>query len=105
MAANDGVKLDAGKPMWDLLPWHATARVVDVLTFGAKKYAPNNWRHVPNARARYLAASLRHLTAYARGEDLDSDSGLPHLAHVACCVMFLLELEVDVVEPARETGT
>jgi len=34
---------------------------------------------------------LRHLTAWWAGEDLDPESGLHHLAHAACCLMFLLE--------------
>jgi len=90
-----GKKLDTGKPRWDLLPWKATGAIVDVLTFGAKKYAPNNWRKVPEARERYLAAALRHLVAWGDGEDTDPESGLHHLAHAGCCVLFLLELDVS----------
>jgi hypothetical protein len=88
-----GAKADSGKPRYDLLPWAALARVVDVLTFGAKKYGDDNWRTVPNARARYLAAAFRHFVAYAKGETLDPESGLPHLAHAMCCLLFILDLE------------
>ena len=45
-----GRKADAGKPRWSLLPWNALGAVVSVLEFGARKYAPGNWRHVPDAR-------------------------------------------------------
>lgn len=84
-----GAKLDNGKPRWSLLPFEALAMVVDVLEFGAKKYAPDNWRKVDNAEKRYTDALLRHVAAWLTGEQKDPDSGLHHLAHVACNALFL----------------
>jgi hypothetical protein len=101
--ASDGTKHDAEKPRWDLLPFAAVSAVVDVLTFGAKKYAPDNWRTVPEARRRYTAAALRHTVAWWRGERVDAESGLPHLAHAACCLLFLAEL--DEPETSNKKGT
>ncbi len=86
-------KHDAEKPRWDLLPLEGVADVVDVLTFGARKYAPDNWRTVPEWRRRYYAAAMRHLVAWQRGERTDTESGLPHLAHAMCCLLFLAALE------------
>jgi hypothetical protein len=86
-----GVKYDNGKHRYDLLPFHALDEVVAVLTYGAEKYPPENWRMVGDFHSRYLAASLRHITAYARGEFDDRESGLAHLAHAICCLLFLLE--------------
>jgi hypothetical protein len=88
----DGRKFDSDKPRYDLFPVEAMAKIVDVLSYGARKYSPGNWRKVPDARARYYAAALRHLTAWWGGEELDGESGLEHLAHAACCVVFLLAL-------------
>lgn len=88
-----GRKADAGKPRWDLLPHLAAAAVVRVLTFGAERYAPDGWLSVPNARTRYYAAALRHLTAWWLGEKRDPETGESHLAHAACCVLFLLDVE------------
>jgi hypothetical protein len=88
-ASRKGAKFDGGKAPWHLLPWGAVTSVVEVLGYGAKKYAPNNWQHVPEARDRYFSAAVRHLLAWRGGEDLDPESGLPHLAHAACCVLFL----------------
>lgn len=94
----EGTKHDDGKARWDLLPFGAMSRAVDVLTFGARKYAPNNWQKVPDARERYYAAALRYPTAWWGGEGLDRDSNLPHLAHAACCVLFLLAFDVGEVQ-------
>lgn len=89
----DGVKFDKDKPKWSLLPFKALAEVVDVLTYGARKYAPDNWKKVPNARTRYVDAALRHFTAYINGEKNDSETGLNHLAHTICCLLFLLAFD------------
>jgi hypothetical protein len=87
-----GVKFDDGKPDWSLLPLDAIEEVVKVMSFGAKKYTRDGWRSVPNAEDRYLAAMFRHIRAHRSGEELDDESGLPHLAHAATCLVFLLEL-------------
>ena len=85
-----GVKHDQGKPMMGLLPFDSLELVSQVLTYGAKKYAPDNWKKVPDAVSRYEDAMLRHISAYKKGEMLDPESGLPHLAHACCCLMFLI---------------
>lgn len=86
-----GKKYDDNKPKWNLMPFHAADEVVKVLTYGAKKYGPDNWRKVEDLDSRYLAAALRHISAYAKGEEYDSESDLSHLSHAICSLMFLLE--------------
>lgn len=88
-----GKKDDQGKLRYDLLPVEAEREIIQVLTFGAAKYGDENWRRVSNARKRYAAAARRHMADWMRGERLDPESGLPHLAHCACCVIFLQELD------------
>lgn len=88
-----GVKADVSKPRWDILPWEAVQAVVEVLTYGAKKYAPDNWRKVEGGRWRYYGAAMRHLVAWWRGERNDPETGMHHLAHAGCCVLFLLALD------------
>lgn len=93
--ANVGVKHDTGKDRWDLLPFGPTSQVVKVLTWAVemKGYPVDNWRLVKDWRRRYFAAGCRHLTKWILGEKLDPESGLHHLAHAACCILFLLELD------------
>lgn len=83
-----GTKDDAGKPRMDLLPFDAVEGVARVLGYGAAKYAPRNWEK-GMVWGRLIAAALRHLFAFALGEDRDPESGLPHLDHAACCILFL----------------
>lgn len=89
---NVGRKDDQGKLSWDLLPFSATEQVLKVLMHGAKRYGEFDWKLVDDGERRYWNAAMRHLIAYQQGETLDPDSGLPHLAHAACSVLFALEL-------------
>lgn len=85
-----GVKFDKDKPKWNLLPWDELEDVVKVLTFGAKKYAPDNWKFVDDANNRYMDAAMRHLVAHQQGERQDAESGESHIAHALCCLLFML---------------
>lgn len=84
-----GLKFDSDKPPMDLLDGYALTEISHVLAFGAKKYAAHNWRKGIQL-SRLLGAALRHLHAVNGGEDTDPETGLPHLAHAGCCIMFAL---------------
>jgi hypothetical protein len=92
-------KHDLGKLRWDCLPWPAVEQVVAVLTFGAEKYQAWSWPTVPDARRRYFAATIRHAVAWLRGEKIDPESGLPHLAHLVCNALFLLSFDLGEAKP------
>lgn len=79
----DGLKFDGGKLRWDLLPLDVVEKLVEIYEFGANKYGENNWRNLQNGYKRCRAALFRHLTAYDKGEHVDSESGKSHLAHAA----------------------
>lgn len=93
--AEAGRKDDRGKNELDLLPARAIEAMGRVLTFGARKYAPDNWRKVPNGRKRYTAACLRHIFAAMRGEKCDPETGESHWAHAMTCAAFIIELEQE----------
>lgn len=86
-----GMKFDDAKLMYELVPPSALEGLVRILTYGAQKYAPENWRKVRPVE-RYYAALMRHLEAVRKGEWLDPESGMPHMDHVMCNAMFLREL-------------
>jgi Domain of unknown function (DUF5664) len=90
-----GRKYDQDKPRYDLIQTKAIGAYVRVLTYGAEKYAPDNWRRVEDRRRRYFAAALRHLMSWWGGEQRDPETGENHLAHAICCVAFLLEEEEE----------
>lgn len=86
------IKHDDSKVRLELLSPIALTEIAKVLTFGAKKYASWNWSK-GLLYTRILAAIFRHLMAYLSGENLDPESGLSHIAHIACNCMFLLHFE------------
>lgn len=90
--SEQGLKYDQDKPRMDLLDSYAIEQLALVLGFGAKKYAAHNWRK-GLTKTRLIGAALRHLFAYLRGDDTDTETGLSHVAHAMCCCMFLLGLE------------
>ena len=89
-----GRKYDGGKLEYGLLPAFALEETVKVLTFGAQKYERGNWQKVPDAKRRYFDAMERHIWAWKKGEQMDPESGIHHLAHAMCCLMFLYEHDI-----------
>jgi hypothetical protein len=93
----EGTKNDQGKPRWDLFPFDAAEQIVLVLNFGANKYADRNWEKGIKY-GRVFGALIRHTTAWfmckVTGKTTtDPETGLSHLAHAGCCLLFLLAYE------------
>lgn len=99
MGTEAGIKHDEGKLRYDLMPPHALEGLVKVLTFGANKYTPNGWQSIE--KERYVAALMRHLEAYRKGESKDPESGQPHMYHILCCATFISELDRKEDIPTR----
>jgi hypothetical protein len=85
--ALEGTKHDYGKPRMELLDPAFVEGVAKVLTFGAEKYDAHNWRK-GLAPGRTMGAALRHIFAWLRGERYDNETGLHHLLHAGCEIMF-----------------
>src|SRR6056300_576002 len=91
----EGRKYDGEKPRMYLLPPKAITEVAKVLTFGASKYDEDNWKKLDNLQNRYTGAALRHIFAHMDGEEVDPETGLDHLAHAMCCLLFKLEAHLN----------
>jgi len=95
--ASGGRKDDNGKLPYHLLAPEFLEGTAEVLAFGAAKYAPRNWER-GMAWSRPFSALMRHMWAWWRGERADPETGISHLYHAACCLMFLAAYE------ARKAG-
>lgn len=93
------VKYDQEKPIFALIPPEFEEALAKILTHGKVKYTVNgidgadNWKKCKTPFRTYYSALRRHLSAFARGDRADPDSGKSHLAHAACCLAFLFYFE------------
>ena len=85
-----GKKFDGDKLRFDLIPAVAEEEIAKILTFGAKKYGPDNWQKLDDFDNRYYAALRRHLNAWKQGEANDPESGMSHLSHALTNAVFLV---------------
>lgn len=91
LAGGVAARGNSGKARWSLLPIEVLEPVVQVLMFGAKKYAAWNFTNKEGLSWTETGESMqRHLNAWLRGEDNDPESGLSHLGHIGCNLLFLL---------------
>lgn len=88
-------KNDTGKPRMDLIDPEWLLDVGRVLTWGSGSYDEsqkvyeNNWRQGGMRWGQVFAALQRHSLAFWGGEEIDPETGIPHMAHIACNSMFL----------------
>ena len=80
---------NSGKLPIDLVPTDAIKGMAEVLKLGMEKYDKRNWEKGAYYSVPY-ASLMRHIMAFWEGEDLDQESGRPHLEHVLTNAAFLL---------------
>ena len=83
-----GARYNGGKPDYSLIPFCTLEAEARVWEYGKRKYAAWNWAKGMNWSVP-LACLYRHMAAWQRGEELDPESGLPHLAHAMCNLRML----------------
>ena len=93
--SEQGRKYDGGKLRYDLIPVLALEETAKVVTKGAEKYDDENWKLVPEGRRRYLAAAMRHIQQWRKGEIYDEEMGTHHIANAISNLMFILEKELQ----------
>ena len=98
---DDGGKLPIMQGALGRFP-RAIAAVAEISQFGAQKYGTyDGWETVENAFTRYRDAMHRHEIARLRGERVDPESGLMHLAHFAWGALATLELALREEEKGK----
>lgn len=90
---NPKTVLGQAKPRMSDTPTQSLQMLGAVHTMGAAKYGSFNWREHNVSSTVYYDAAMRHLMAYFDGENLDAESGLPHLAHVMACASILIDAD------------
>ena len=93
-----GIKNDMNKPQLSLVPMQMVRDAALARMYGNNKYkdvpgySSNNWCTID--KQRVIDALLRHILLYLEDMDgVDSESGLPHLCHVAANLAFLCEMQ------------
>ena len=74
------------------LPYNALEQVCRVFMYAVEtKYPRDNYKLAPGLPLEsYIQSMWRHLVQYLRGEEVDIESKLSHLSHLACnCFMYL----------------
>ena len=71
---------------FDLIDAKAMFRLAQVMAYGAKRYAPNNWRLI--TKEDHINHALQHLYAYLAGDKQDD-----HLGHALARIMMAVALE------------
>ncbi len=88
-----GLRYNAGKRDFSLIPNDALAYLADLFTIGARKYAPRNWER-GMAYSNVIKSLDRHWMAFKSGEDRDAESTLYHMVHVVWNAMALLTYQL-----------
>ena len=83
-----GKRYNQGKIRYELIPIPLLESTANVFEYGATKYGPYNWM----AGMKYstvIGCLKRHLAAIEIGEDIDPESGQPHIGHLICNALML----------------
>jgi len=83
-----GIKHDAGKPRFDLIPVLPLFLLAAHFEKGARKYGDRQWEKGIEI-SRLLRAAFSHLLKYIAGEDNDAELGTNHIIVVMwyCCTI------------------
>lgn len=83
------------KVPFSTIPTPVLAELGLVMLEGARKYGRHNYRAVGVRAGVYYDAAMRHLARFWEGEDLDPDSGMPHLVHAMACCAVLRDSQIQ----------
>lgn len=62
---------------------------------GGRKYGRHNYRQAGIRASVYFDATMRHLDSWWEGEDIDPDSGMPHVVKAICSLLVLRDAQMN----------
>lgn len=80
------------------VPMVPVAEVGLAMLEGALKYGRHNYRVSGVRSSVYFDAAMRHLVRWWEGEDIDPDSGLPHITKAIASLIVLRDAQVNNME-------
>ena len=87
MSEEKGTRHNQGKPRWSLVHYDSLVPMIRVLEYGADHYGIGNWQKGLDSK-EILESLQRHLAALMDGEEVDKESGLPHMGHIQANALF-----------------
>jgi len=87
MQQEKALRYNEGKDEWKLVHFLSLTPMIRVLMYGAKKYAPDNWKKQMSKKT-ILNSLMRHATSLMDGETHDRETNLHHIGHIMCNCMF-----------------
>lgn len=105
--ANPKEACGAVKAPYEFSPEAPIAMMHGVMAGGAFKYGPYNWRDSSVSATTYIGGIKRHLALWADGQDIDSESGIDHLAHImaGCSILIDAKLQGTLIDNRNKSGT
>lgn len=93
------------KPALSTVPCPVLYELGAAMTEGCK-YGRHNYRVIGVRASVYYDAAQRHIMAWWEGQDLDPESGLPHLAKAMACLCILRDADIrDKLNDDRPPAT
>ena len=108
----DALRFNEGKTDYTLIPVEAQRQEAAVWKLGTEKYGKDNWKKLWGDESIHviMASLMRHANAILEGELFDSESELPHAAHIRCNAAMILEYmkrlqeaETKIIEYPRDS--
>lgn len=98
----DAAAVSQGRVSLGLFPDTAVLAGCMAMHEGREKYGQYNYRAVGVRASVYHEALRRHVAAWWNGEDIDPDSGLPHIWKALACLAVLIDAQsLDMVTDDR----
>lgn len=82
------------KPPLSTIPLPPLFEVGLAMLEGACKYGRHNYRIAGIRASVYFDAAMRHLASWWEGEDIDPDSGIPHVSKAMACLVILRDAQM-----------